>query len=1153
MLTRLGLLLLCAADVALAPKDMCTLSDLVGRPRLVGGSQTHSESRQSAPRDLLGVGAAVLVGGAMAFAGSAAARALESRRSAPGTTSGSSCGAAPSPHRLGVRVASRWSDSEGLSDSEDEDAWSECGENSGRSDGSEEEEEKREKKPKTAAPKLWTKEQFPEGVVGPANYDMLNLIRAQEWQCPCGDRRNCIGADRLQLTELYEFRKNFQTHCGTLGKRDTARAAMAHHYSSGNGTFSRSFVVGSLNDCCAASAGLACGLSIATWERARADLKKNAPRREDRRRASVEKESAERRHLEAYIRELRSTMEGSKGKQAAHFFTGKRPVKQRWEDYVIGRNNAQLPVIGSLPLFKKLWAAHNEIIQTKASGHDICDTCGALQVRRDALEGRTDAVADAERKALDRDAAIHDREHRGERDYGDDIWRQGEDHPARVTALNMDAPTQQAFDVPVQPRRIRDSVKRLEGQQKWSSKITGVMAAGYGTLAYVTRSGLGSGPNLSLTLMYLTLAKVAAERGLGARFNLLADGTAADNKNNEMIIFLCWLVLLDKFEHASMFVMMKGHTYTVLDQSFNTLISSLMNNMIYTVSALLSFIYRFLSPYNCKQVVELDCLWDWKRFFEPHTHRLAGFCTSQFGSGMHEFYARKDAQGVVRVWFRQSSQASSWLPEGPGYAVFESQPVGRPNLAAAKPDAEWGRLAVESTVRKWYTHMSTDSAAQAQSIRKEWEERFAGLPAGGDTNLLPNARKLTWIDLPRRAVAMPAGAGAGTSGDTNLGVTGMLENPPVNPITGPGRTTADVQQDTERYRNSVRADAPAECPAVFQADYVFVQLSGRPLALHRVVHGLLIVDATDPNLTFTSAEYVHTPQAGVDGFWGTFEKKANPQYDAKDPRKGPMFVRHRDVSRDAIQLYAVETFERRERHPDGNETSRLRVTAESLRRLSAARPDVCPMPQALPATHTGGGEGGGSDRHGERGGRGGGRGGERAGKGGGGKGGETGSRSKDRPRGAGRGGAGRGGAADGSSDEELEPPLPDGYDFARWEQGQPVLEFLIWCGFPDAPRVAWHRMRVSKALEGPRDDSFTHDASIIGDSAPHGVRGVQLDSAGCAAGLWMPIAKRQGGGSGISEGDSSSAAASDAGRGGTARKRPMREAQSKLGPGRYVE
>mmetsp|Transcript_18279 Transcript_18279/g.53718 ORF Transcript_18279/g.53718 Transcript_18279/m.53718 type:complete len:216 (-) Transcript_18279:92-739(-) len=109
-------------------------------------------------------------------------------------------------------------------------------------------------------------------------------------------------------------------------------------------------------------------------------------------------------------------------------------------------------------------------------------------------------------------------------------------------------------------------------------------------------------------------------------------------------------------------------------------------------------------------------------------------------------------------------------------------------------------------------------------------------------------------------------------------------------------------------------------------------------------------------------------------------------------------------------------------------------------------------------------------------------------------------------------------------------------------------------GFPTLHALhGWHRMRVSKALEGPRDDSFTHDASIIGDSAPHGVRGVQLDSAGCAAGLWMPIAKRQGGGSGISEGGSRSAAASDAGRGGTDRRRPMREAQSKLGPGRYVE
>ena len=141
--------------------------------------------------------------------------------------------------------------------------------------------------------------------------------------------------------------------------------------------------------------------------------------------------------------------------------------------------------------------------------------------------------------------------------------------------------------------------------------------------------------------------------------------------------------------------------------------------------------------------------------------------------------------------------------------------------------------------------------------------------------------------------------------------------------------------------------------------------------------------------------------------------------------------------------------------------SRAVLLPGRLRRLSAARPDVCPMPQALPATHTGGGEGGGSDRHGERGGRGVGRGGERAGKGGGGKGGETGSRSKDRPR-----GAGRGGAADGSSDE---PPLPDGYDFARWEQGQPVLEFLIWC--------ASNRRKGGHASGGATPPSLFTDAS----------------------------------------------------------------------------
>ena len=107
----------------------------------------------------------------------------------------------------------------------------------------------------------------------------------------------------------------------------------------------------------------------------------------------------------------------------------------------------------------------------------------------------------------------------------------------------MDAPTETQFDVPVHARNAHDPVKSLEGSRKWKSKVTGLMIAGMGMLAFVTRAGLGSGPNLSCTALYLTLLYIVRNgHVLGNKFHLLVDGTASDNKNNELIYFLAWLV-----------------------------------------------------------------------------------------------------------------------------------------------------------------------------------------------------------------------------------------------------------------------------------------------------------------------------------------------------------------------------------------------------------------------------------------------------------------------------------------------------------------------------------------------------------------------------------------------------------------------------------
>lgn len=380
--------------------------------------------------------------------------------------------------------------------------------------------------------------------------------------------------------------------------------------------------------------------------------------------------------------------------------------------------------------------------------------CGNFVKERDLWSKRSDPEAKAQLQRIEHEQDLHEQEHRRERDYAEDIWFKGEEYPHRVTAMNMDAPTETQFDLPVQNRMNRDVVKSLAECPKWSSKLMALLIAGVGMRAYVARSGLcGGGGNLSATCIYLGLmSMVAGERTLGTVFNILLDNTGADNKNFLMICFISWLVEMDIFEEAGFFCMQKGHTYSRIDQTFRCLIGQLMGECIWTVTSLLSFIFKFLQPYNCLSVEELPHVWDWNNFFKPHIHeKLRGFATSQFGSGMHEMTVRKDKHGVTRAWFRASSQASDWFPEAEGYRVFTSVPVGEPPIANGRTDQEWKRFKVLDTVRRWFRFMSV-SQTESAKIRDDWERRFAALPPDGDFSCLRDMPdKLQWRDLPKQA------------------------------------------------------------------------------------------------------------------------------------------------------------------------------------------------------------------------------------------------------------------------------------------------------------------------------------------------------------------------------------------------------------------
>eukprot|EP00965_Chrysotila_dentata_P132992 4397644-Pleurochrysis_carterae.AAC.1 len=117
-------------------------------------------------------------------------------------------------------------------------------------------------------------------------------------------------------------------------------------------------------------------------------------------------------------------------------------------------------------------------------------------------------------------------------------------------------------------------------------------------------------------------------------------------------------------------------------------------------------VLRLLEKYNIVECRELHCVWDFKEWLEPHLHPIRGFATGQFGDGMHEFILRKDSAGIVRVYFRKSSQASTWQPEGLGYEVFKSQQNVVPPLASLKPDDKWKKSTVDGTVRQWLKHFA---------------------------------------------------------------------------------------------------------------------------------------------------------------------------------------------------------------------------------------------------------------------------------------------------------------------------------------------------------------------------------------------------------------------------------------------------------------
>ena len=798
---------------------------------------------------------------------------------------------------------------------------------------------------------LWGAEQFVCGYTQPSVWDLRNLTAAQEWCCPCTKtgQVSCLHASRMTVLHLYDHRTAFHKRAGK-NLRDALRDDLASHYDACTSSFNKGFKVGPRADCCAVAYALACGMCFKTFARARADVTLDRPKQAERRQHKTSKHEAAAAQVRGYLASLKAKLEGSKGGTYAggmtKYYTARKTDKRRYDDYCAQMNLDKVEVkCTTIKHFTELWKADKQIVEVSATGHSICDHCTAFDARAEALGSRMDAEASRLRRELDEDRREHFRVHDASRKVFDDATYQAEHRPDLVTMINIDAPTKRQFDLPRHPKN-RDVPKGLEGEKRWESKVTGAMDASVGMRVFVAHESVKAGPNLVATVLYLTLlGHVKLGSPLGQNLLLQLDNTCGENKCLCILATVAWLVQSCSFDGALINCMPVGHTFTILDQSYNTLIDGMHQSTLPTVEAMLHEIQRRMREYNCVEVTELKAVFDFWEWFKPVIVKLTGFARREalggLYTGMGQFQFNRDASGQVRLKMRVAPTATTWIPEGDGYLLFNvTSPLsGGPPLAPLKSFAEWQKETVVTNVRRWLPFLGIDLAAQ-QDAKAEWETRLASLTQSVREIELRGEAPV-WEGPPKSPEPRNNTAGGASDGAARPWI-GVVDNPPVNPI--------DVErgkqytQSVTAWQKSTRAEAALSgvAPPVHLSDYLIVKDSSNLPCLIRVLGGTLGLGGGDILVYGTTYDQDPNPLVAVSSWgWGTFSPRRNGAYDPHDRSKGTVHVSTHDIKRSNVLVYDAKAF------LDSREELRLHV--DTLKALALS--GEYPLPTPLPSTH----------------------------------------------------------------------------------------------------------------------------------------------------------------------------------------------------------
>lgn len=258
--------------------------------------------------------------------------------------------------------------------------------------------------------------------------------------------------------------------------------------------------------------------------------------------------------------------------------------------------------------------------------------------------------------------------------------RRAVEHPSQCMSIVIDGADQQAYALPYHHVQTHASQKAI----RVPIHVYGVMVHGIGTWAYVYHDNVRQGNNVTVDVLYRTLAAIeAAGRTLPDTLYLQLDNTVKQNKSKFLMSYLSWLTMTGVFKRIVVSFLPVGHTHEDIDQLFSRIAVLLRQRDARSRTEMADVIQAAYHKgglvNNCPTVVAVNSAANWSDFIEPWLADMPGI------SSYYQFEIMRHPEGDrvprlrVKKWCGVRNEFwRGLLSYRFSHDVFKTDATGRP-------------------------------------------------------------------------------------------------------------------------------------------------------------------------------------------------------------------------------------------------------------------------------------------------------------------------------------------------------------------------------------------------------------------------------------------------------------------------------------------